>query len=78
MVARRSRWRRAWRLVGRAIVLGLQHYGASQVGMRLPAPPPPSGVREPPAGHPERLAAGLPPTSAESQLWAQLGYHLGP
>ncbi|MFI2375388.1 DUF6059 family protein [Streptomyces sp. NPDC018964] len=38
--------------------------------------PPPGGLRlpldEPPPAHPERLAAGVPLTPHEEELWAQL------
>jgi hypothetical protein len=31
-----------------------------------------SAAREPPPGHPERLVTDMPPSAAESRLWAEL------
>ncbi|MFI6154528.1 DUF6059 family protein [Kitasatospora sp. NPDC051170] len=36
-------------------------------------PPLRSPCTGPPAGHPERLVAGVPPTPVERELWARLG-----
>ncbi|GIF04177.1 hypothetical protein Asi03nite_17150 [Actinoplanes siamensis] len=80
-MALRLRWwcRRSLRFTGRAVMRGLQHYGACYAGVPVfpPAPPLP-GSQGPPLGHPERLAVDLPLSAAETQLWAQLGHFPGP
>jgi Family of unknown function (DUF6059) len=78
MATQPARWRRWSRFAWRAVILGLQHYGATHAGMVLrPAQAAQPGPYGPPPGHPERLAIDLPLSTVEAQLWAQLGHQAG-
>ena len=72
-------------IVLRFVWRGLMVYGITLTGARPqahePAPPPPPTdlprlatpqLGRPPAGHPERLAAHVPPNRVERHLWRQL------
>ncbi|MFE6668767.1 DUF6059 family protein [Streptomyces sp. NPDC057697] len=73
-----ERWRSALRRAGTGCVRALADLGVmfGVVTENHLGPHPeqaPAPLDEPPAGHPERLPRGVPPSARERELWAQLG-----
>ncbi|MFE2110959.1 DUF6059 family protein [Kitasatospora sp. NPDC059463] len=75
--SRRTAWRRAAGWALRHVLLPMRWFAAGWAPMPCTDgsewdPPAPSVRTGPPAGHPERSMAGVPPTPVERELWARL------